>query len=311
MHNNNNSSIFKVKRPLLLSTQAKVPCSPFPSAVLQHLNALKTRLNYASFKLEHGWQDRALTDLELSWKSHDKDFDPIPVPATNSRKKVLDNYRRPPTAVPKRRNSHKRGLTQADIIDRRTFVAVAQNRPKLKRWHSLNGIPEPKQKPRPKGRPRKDEEAMKRQPVDEREETGNKRTRMGGDSTATANISSSQVMDEIPNAVPTNSLDFLSFAIAMSEKKRDAAERLTQSQPLPSVASQYSDEDMEDVQPTSYHRIVAGSNSQHYNDDRSKTSATSDDYDDDEEDDEDDLPSSPRAEAAKAIMMFVRGGPHR
>lgn len=286
---------------------------------LQHLNALKTRLNYASFKLEHGWQDRALTDLELTWKTNDKEFDPIPIPTTNSRKKSIEAYRRPHAGAPKRRNSHKKGLTQADIIDRRTFVAVAQNRPKLKRWHSMNAISDPKQKQaRPKGRPRKDDEARKRQTAaEEREDPGYKRTRMEEDrSTSSTEASSSQVAD-LPEAVPTNSLDFLSFAIAMSEKKRDAAERLTQSQPLPSMASQFSDEEMEDVIPSSSHshyRATGASSqtrSQHdCTDYHSKTPSSSDEYDEDD-DEELDCPSSPRAEAAEAIMMFVRGGPHR
>ncbi|KAI9288810.1 hypothetical protein BC943DRAFT_334155 [Umbelopsis sp. AD052] len=277
--------------------------------IFKHLNALKTRLNYASFKLEHGWQDRALTDLEVSWKMHDdKDYDTIPVPATNSRKKSLDNLRRPHTS--KRRNSHRRGITQADIIDRRTFVAVAQNKPKLKRWHSMNAIPDNKVKqPRPKGRPRKDEEAKKRHPADELDDMGNKRTKMDEEGSPSSSISSSQVMD-VPESVPTNSLDFLSFAIAMSEKKRDAAERITQSQPLPSMAPPYSDDEDMDDEPSGGYEETDGAHSYMDHDSHGKSSQSSDTYDY-EDNDELDCPSSPRAEAAEAIMMFVRGGPHR
>jgi hypothetical protein len=238
----------------------------------------------------------------------DKDYDTIPVSATTPRKKSLENVRRP--TMPKRRNSHRRGITQADIIDRRTFVAVAQNKPKLKRWHSMNAIPDSKPKhSRPKGRPRKDEEAKKRHPVEERDDMGNKRTRMDEDGSPSTTISSNQVMD-VPESVPTNSLDFLSFAIAMSEKKRDAAERLTQSQPLPSLATQYSDDEDMDDGPNGGYEATDGRQSDMDHDSRGKSSDSSDTYDY-EDNDEIDCPSSPRAEAAEAIMMFVRGGPHR
>jgi hypothetical protein len=218
--------------------------------------------------------------------------------------------------VPKRRNSHKRGLTQADVIDRRTFVAVTHNRPKLKRWHSMHSLSEARQKQaRPKGRPRKDDDARKRQPGEGSEKVDNKRSRMVEDRSPSAPKSPAGL--ELPRSVPTNSLDFLSYAIAMTEK-RDAAERLTQSQPLPSLASQYSDEDMEDA-PRISHQDNAASQpvKSEYDQRKVSTSATDEYEDEDDEEDEDDddeeldCPSSPRAEAAEAIMMFVRGGPHR
>ncbi|KAJ2958899.1 hypothetical protein NQZ79_g5610 [Umbelopsis isabellina] len=275
---------------------------------------------YTRFKLEHGWQDRALTDLELSCKTPDDNnhFETIPVTVAGFRKRSIEGQRRPAQpSVPKRRNSHKRGLTQADVIDRRTFVAVTHNRPKLKRWHSMHSLSEAKQKQaRPKGRPRKDDEARKRQPVEGGEKVDTKRSRMAEDRSPSATTSPAGL--ELPRSVPTNSLDFLSYAIAMTEK-RDAAERLTQSQPLPSLASQYSDEDMEDAPQLDNHTITASQPlSSEY--DQRKVSSTSltDEYDDEEDEDEDeddddelDCPSSPRAEAAEAIMMFVRGGPHR
>ncbi|KAG1438671.1 hypothetical protein G6F56_012564 [Rhizopus delemar] len=106
----------------------------------QHIESLRARLGFAKFKLNNGWEDKTLVDVESSWKKKQREsMKDIPIPR----------------------------FTQQHIIDKHTSHPKRSRRPS-------------KTLPSPLGSP--DNKKSRREPV-------------------------------------KNSLEFLSYAIAMTEKK--------------------------------------------------------------------------------------------
>ncbi|KAG2220943.1 hypothetical protein INT45_010696 [Circinella minor] len=81
------------------SQEKSMDDSTSPIDVSQHLTSLKTRLDFACFKLHHGWQSNTLIDVELMWKRKQRQmYSEIPTPR----------------------------VTQQDILDKRTQVPSAR-----------------------------------------------------------------------------------------------------------------------------------------------------------------------------------------
>ncbi|KAI7885884.1 hypothetical protein K492DRAFT_170471 [Lichtheimia hyalospora FSU 10163] len=83
---------------------------PHPIDVSRHLANLKTRLNFACFKLHNGWENSTLIDVELKWKKRQKKlYNEIPTPR----------------------------FTQQDILDKRgQFSSAKIRKAKLTRTYS-------------------------------------------------------------------------------------------------------------------------------------------------------------------------------
>ncbi|KAI9255098.1 hypothetical protein BDA99DRAFT_562373 [Phascolomyces articulosus] len=79
--------------------------SPCSIDVSQHLISLKTRLDFACFKLHHGWENSTLIDVESMWKKKQRQmYSEIPTPRV-TQQDILDKRSQVPSA---RTNKAKR-----------------------------------------------------------------------------------------------------------------------------------------------------------------------------------------------------------
>ncbi|GAA5803264.1 hypothetical protein EDC94DRAFT_606806 [Helicostylum pulchrum] len=200
--------------------------------VSKHLKSLQVRLNFARFKLNEGWETSTLLDVEQLWKQKQK-------------KSIRE--------IPKPR------FTQRDIIDKRVFIPspgakhAKVKKAKLVRTYS---------NPITNSKPALYFHHYKHAPKQQQEST---------DSSSSDCENPTRYIAQ-PSPPLRNSLDYLSYAIAMTENDPGIS-----SQPLP---------DISEIEPNLIDELDVGSNTSA----KSKKNSPL---------------SSPITSAAKAIMMFI------
>ncbi|KAG0168289.1 hypothetical protein DFQ30_004977 [Apophysomyces sp. BC1015] len=248
-----------------------------PIDVSKHLTSLKARLGFAQFKMKNGWERSTLTDVEYMWRQRQQQIvKEIPTPR----------------------------FTQQDIIDKRYCYLSRAKRARLTRslsnptryWPSPTDDNSPtksrrKSPPKSSSGPQTyyfhhyhqyardlwDKRPVSSQPVYRSHSITDKENEMED--------------EEAPNGM-RNSLDYLSYAIAMTESQDHEAS----SQPLPDVSriepNLLDDNDDEEEMTHTYTQTALGSPSKI----PLSTAAPSA---------EPSPPTSPVTAAARAIMMFV------
>ncbi|KAG2231268.1 hypothetical protein BDF21DRAFT_426590 [Thamnidium elegans] len=202
--------------------------------VSKHLKSLQVRLHFARFKLNEGWETSTLLDVEQLWKQ-------------KQRKSIRE--------IPKPR------FTQRDIIDKRVFIpSPGAKHAKVKKAKLVRTYSNPITNSKPALYFHHYKHAPKQQ-----EST---------DSSSSDCENSTRYIapPSLPSPPLRNSLDYLSYAIAMTENDPGIS-----SQPLP---------DISDIEPNLIDELDVGSTTST----KSKKNSPL---------------SSPITSAAKAIMMFI------
>ncbi|KAI8150036.1 hypothetical protein BJV82DRAFT_585544 [Fennellomyces sp. T-0311] len=283
------------------------PASP-PMDISRHVASLKTRLDFACFKLHHGWESSTLLDVEMMWKKKQRQmYSEIPTPrvtqqdildkrsqvpsarATNAKRARLTRTLSAPSPPPahhtykKRKYSQQSERRQTDrrrgLVSQPTEVRPRQIQPRLQR--------DPYRFYHP---PTDEDRRKEKQQYLEEDEL------------------------EEEDVQPKSSLEHLSYAIAMTEGRQLGNPLASSSsQPLPDISS---------IEPNAFEDDLDISSSQERTtlrpdwDGRTQKrpasafhSVTNDDRDvrTNISSGESDEPSSPVAAAAQAIMMFVNG----
>ncbi|KAI8635984.1 hypothetical protein BD408DRAFT_398146 [Parasitella parasitica] len=147
--------------------------------ILKHLESLRTRLGFARFKLRNGWEKNSLGDVECFWKQRQRQLiKEIPIPR----------------------------FTQQDIIDKRSYIPASNVRyAKSKR---------PKHRPRSNAQQKTYADQQKTADPQKSSSSANARNH------SISSFNASYVPNDL-NVEPSkvrNSLDYLSYAIAMTER---------------------------------------------------------------------------------------------
>ncbi|KAI9310262.1 hypothetical protein BX666DRAFT_2033262 [Dichotomocladium elegans] len=299
-----------------ISNQHKVGLPTVTSDITRHLACLKTRLNFACFKLNNGWETNTLIDVELMWKKRQRKlYNEIPTPR----------------------------FTQQDILDKRgQFSSAKLKKARLYRTYSAPQTPSQYRKRK-----------LERQRVDRSPSydyhptttiTATEATAPLPPSTQDSFLSYSPPPSSLDaNQAPhlKNSLDYLSYAIEMTEAHKrhgcasppsvgqehiDQEISMSSSQPQPDISrikpNLYDDDDGEggeyeamgdeDVDAASHERSTLRStwrnsrrSASFQHDGRSPLRVRPYSSAETESDDQPSPPSSPATAAAHAIMMFV------
>ncbi|KAG0734582.1 hypothetical protein G6F57_004660 [Rhizopus arrhizus] len=148
----------------------------------RHIESLRARLGFAKFKLNNGWESNTLCDVECLWKQKQKELiKDIPIPR----------------------------FTQQHIIDKRTYIQSSHHQ-KYKRSRLLS-----RSLSSPIGSSKEDNDEE-----EEEEEPIKKLRRKSHPPSFNREVFSSSSHNHSIEEPIKNSLDFLSYAIAMSEKDR-------------------------------------------------------------------------------------------
>ncbi|KAI9498991.1 hypothetical protein BDB00DRAFT_797671 [Zychaea mexicana] len=339
-----------------------IPSSP--TDVSRHLASLKTRLDFACFKLHHGWESSTLFDVEMMWKKKQRQmYSEIPRPRV-TQQDILDKRAQVPSArtskakrarltrtlsapsPPPAHHTYKKRKSQQlprrrELISQPMEIRPRQIQPRpprdpyrfyhpgdkeQKRLERATRVEQQQQPYYDHDHTQKEqqpslEERLEREQSEEQEEEDETQDM---ESTTTAEEErmcpqhEQEEHEQQEQQQPKSSLDFLSYAIAMTEGDQDtgglSAVGSSSSQPQP---------DLSNIEPNEFDDERDGGNSSQTRttllrrpdwDGRTQKkpasafhSVTNDDRfsGGETESDEPSPPSSPVAAAAHAIMMFV------
>ncbi|KAF7732769.1 hypothetical protein EC973_000041 [Apophysomyces ossiformis] len=252
--------------------------------VSKHISSLKARLGFAQFKMKNGWERNTLTDVEYMWRQRQQRLvNEIPTPR----------------------------FTQQDIIDRRYCNSTRAKRARLTRslsnptrfWPSVTDDPVPTLKYRQKS-PSKSTNGQQQTYYFHhyhqyaRDLWEKKPDVMIHPVKRSRSITDEEEKEQQSPNIMRNSLDYLSYAIAMTENQDNEAS----SQPLPDISriepnlldNDEEDNELKGGEAMSYTYTQDNTIGSPSNLHLSASSSA-----------EPSPPSSPVTAAAQAIMMFV------